>query len=170
MRKTREEGRKGYLANMHIGPLGVPPLLEEQIYSFKCTSLAEEGGWDSQKYPLSKRDNILHILRMEVRAQRRLGGKYHRFLQRPPPGLPADCRTALGRSSPETAIRPPLGCCFCSSVRSEGPPLPVESTRPAARRCALILLPCPRLWAVMSSGDRAARCVRGGWMPFVRSA
>lgn len=43
MRKTREEGRKGYLANMHIGPLGVPPLLEEQIYSFKCTSLVEEG-------------------------------------------------------------------------------------------------------------------------------
>lgn len=71
------------------------------------------------------------------------------------------------RLSPETAIRPPLGCCFFSSVRPEAPLFLVESTRPAARRCPLILLPCSRLCAVMSSGDRAARCVREGWMPFV---
>lgn len=67
------------------------------------------------------------------------------------------------RSSPETAIRPPLGCCCCfSAVRPEAALLLVESTRPAARRCPLILLLCSRLCAVMSSGDRAARCVRGG--------
>lgn len=66
------------------------------------------------------------------------------------------------RSSPETAIRPPLGCCCFSAVRPEAPLFLVESTRPAARRCPLILLLCSRLCAVMSSGDRAARCVRGG--------
>lgn len=74
------------------------------------------------------------------------------------------------RSSPETAIRPPPSCwCWCcfSSVRPEAPLFLVASTRPAARRCPLILLPCCRLCAVMSRGDRAARCVRGGWMPFV---
>lgn len=67
------------------------------------------------------------------------------------------------RSSPETAIRPPLGCCCClSAERPQAPVFPVVSARPAARRCPLILLLCSRLCAVMSSGDRAARCVRGG--------
>lgn len=31
-----------------------------------------------------------------MRAQWGLGGEYHRSPQPPPPGLPADCRTALG--------------------------------------------------------------------------
>lgn len=56
----------------------------------------------------------------------------------------------------------PIGCCCVSAVRPEAPLVPIESTRPAARRCPLILLLCSRLCAVMSSGDRAARCVRGG--------
>lgn len=57
----------------------------------------------------------------------------------------------------------PIGCCCVSAVRPEAPLVPIESTRPAARRwCPLVLLLCSRLCAVMSSGDRAARCVRGG--------
>ncbi len=45
----------------------------------------------TQKHPPSYfQDDV------EVRAQWGLGGKYHRSPQPPPPGLPADCRTALG--------------------------------------------------------------------------
>lgn len=106
---------------------------------------------------------------MEVRAQWGTGGEVSQISAASSPRSACWLPHCPWRSSPETAIRPPLGCCCFSAVRPEAPLFPVESTRPAARRCPLILLLCSRLCAVMSSGDRAARCVRGegGWMPFV---
>lgn len=92
------------------------------------------------------------------------GREYHRFLQPPPPGLPADCRTALGARPqklqsglPWTAASTPrtVWRILCSL---SSPHVRLHVGAP------LILLPCARLRAVMSSGDRAARCVRGGWI------
>lgn len=75
------------------------------------------------------------------------------------------------RSSPQTAIRPPLDCCFCSSDRLEGPLLPVESSRPAARRCPLdpaALPPAPCCHVKWRQGSQV--CQGRLNMPFVRSA
>lgn len=48
--------------------------------------------------PLVKHKNIhQHFFKVLVRVRKwGLEGKYHRSPQPPPPGLPADCRTALG--------------------------------------------------------------------------
>lgn len=147
---------------MHIGPLRLPPLREEQIYSFKRTSLARKWGRSLNSHRQANMTTSFIFSRMEVRVQGGLGGKYHRSLQPPPPGLPADCRTALGARPQKLQSGLPW-------TASSAPPIvwrtPCSRSSPRVQlhvAAPLILLPCPRLRAVMSSGDRAARCVRGG--------
>lgn len=84
-RKTREKGRKWYLANMHISPLGVPPLLEEQIYSFKCTSLAREWGRSLNSHHEANMTTSFIFSRKEVKAQWGLGGSITDFCSLLPP-------------------------------------------------------------------------------------
>lgn len=59
-----------------------------------------------------------------MRAQWGLGGEYHRSPQPPPPGLPADCRTALGARPPRNCNPASPGLLLLLLRASGGSPIP----------------------------------------------